>query len=293
MWLNRLITSRKGRRAESSTESRFAEVLAELVHVERVSVDSNFFDDLGADSMVMAQFCARVRKRPDLPAVSIKDVYQHPTIASLAAALIDTAPVPLERVLADVLADVVRADRVSVDSNFFDDLGADSMVMAQFCARVQEAAGPAVGVDQGHLPTPDDQRAWPRPSRTPRQSPLSGMLADVLADVVRAERVSVDSNFFDDLGADSMVMAQFCARVQEAAGPAVGIDQGHLPTPDDRKPGGGTRGRRACACRVAGSGPGRGGEEGGNMAGLPLRRAATAGLFWIYLSRRTGYGPRL
>ncbi len=39
----------------------------------------------------------------------------------------------------------------------------------------------------------------------------------MLADVVGVERVSVDSNFFDDLGADSMVMARFCARVQEAA----------------------------------------------------------------------------
>jgi acyl carrier protein len=124
--------------SESSTESSFAEVLADVVHVDRVSVDSNFFDDLGADSMVMAQFCARVRKRPDLPSVSIKDIYQHPTIRSLATAVADTAPISLERVLADVLADVVRVERVSVDSNFFDDLGADSMVMAQFCARVRK-----------------------------------------------------------------------------------------------------------------------------------------------------------
>jgi non-ribosomal peptide synthetase-like protein len=124
--------------SESSTESSLAEVLADVVHVDRVSVDSNFFDDLGADSMVMAQFCARVRKRPDLPSVSIKDIYQHPTIRSLATAVADTAPISLERVLADVLADVVRAERVSVDSNFFDDLGADSMVMAQFCARVRK-----------------------------------------------------------------------------------------------------------------------------------------------------------
>ena len=63
------------------------EVLADVVHVEQVSVDSHFFDDLGADSMVMAQFCARVRKRADLPSVSMKDIYQHPTIRSLAAAL--------------------------------------------------------------------------------------------------------------------------------------------------------------------------------------------------------------
>ena len=65
--------------------------------VERVSVDSNFFDDLGADSMVMARFCARVRKQPDLPSVSIKDIYQHRTIKSLATALGDVEPSPLSR----------------------------------------------------------------------------------------------------------------------------------------------------------------------------------------------------
>jgi len=124
--------------ASSSIESGFAEVLAEVVNIDQVSVDSNFFDDLAADSMVMAQFCARVRKRPDLPSVSIKDIYQYPTIRSLATALVDSTPVPVERVLADVLADVVRVERLSVDSNFFDDLGADSMVMAQFCARVRK-----------------------------------------------------------------------------------------------------------------------------------------------------------
>ena len=64
--------------------------------VERVSVDSNFFDDLGADSMVMARFCARVRKRPELPAVSIKDIYQHRTIKSLATAFAGDPPVPVE-----------------------------------------------------------------------------------------------------------------------------------------------------------------------------------------------------
>jgi Phosphopantetheine attachment site len=49
-----------------------------------------FFDDLGANSMVMAQFCARVRKRPDLPSVSIKDIYQYPTVRTLATALADS-----------------------------------------------------------------------------------------------------------------------------------------------------------------------------------------------------------
>src|SRR5687768_454372 len=98
-------------RPESRTESIFAEVLADAMQVKRVSVDSNFFDDLGADSMVMARFCARVRKRPDLPAVSIKDIYQHPTIRSLATALADTTPMPVERVFADILADVMQVER--------------------------------------------------------------------------------------------------------------------------------------------------------------------------------------
>ena len=88
----------QGRSATPTTsiEHIFAEVLANVVRVERVSVDSHFFDDLGANSLVMAQFCARVRKRADLPSVSMKDVYQHPTIRSLATALADTAPTPVE-----------------------------------------------------------------------------------------------------------------------------------------------------------------------------------------------------
>ncbi|WP_433285656.1 Pls/PosA family non-ribosomal peptide synthetase [Pseudonocardia sp. CA-142604] len=76
------------------TERKFAELLADIAHIEQVPVDSNFFDDLGADSMVMARFCARIRKRPDLPAVSMKDIYRHPTVRSLATAFRDAVPAP-------------------------------------------------------------------------------------------------------------------------------------------------------------------------------------------------------
>ena len=75
-----------------SVETGFAEVLAEVLRVEDVPVDSHFFDDLGADSLVMATFCARVRKRGDLPPVSMKDIYAHPTIRGLAAAVVEVAP---------------------------------------------------------------------------------------------------------------------------------------------------------------------------------------------------------
>ncbi|TQM14752.1 Pls/PosA family non-ribosomal peptide synthetase [Pseudonocardia kunmingensis] len=125
----------------TGVEGALAEVLAEVVGVERVSVESHFFDDLGADSMVMAQFCARVRKRDGLPSVSMKDIYQHPTIRSLATAFPGVTPAPVEGGFAEVLAEVVGVERVSVESHFFDDLGADSMVMAQFCARVRKRDG--------------------------------------------------------------------------------------------------------------------------------------------------------
>ena len=206
----------KGRRtgSESSTERTFAEVLAEVMQVERVSVDSNFFDDLGADSMVMARFCARVRKRPDLPTVSIKDIYQHRTIRSLTAALADTAPMPVERVFADMLAEVMQVERVSVDSNFFDDLGADSMVMARFCARVRKRPDlPTVSIKDIYQHRTIRSLTAALADTAPM--PVERVFADMLAEVMQVERVSVDSNFFDDLGADSMVMARFCARVRK------------------------------------------------------------------------------
>ncbi|MGW2746197.1 Pls/PosA family non-ribosomal peptide synthetase [Streptomyces sp. NPDC001450] len=80
--------------SKADTEKRLAEVLADVSSVEHVPVDSHFFTDLGANSLVMAQFCARVRKIPDLPSASMKDIYRHPTIRSLAAALAEAAPAP-------------------------------------------------------------------------------------------------------------------------------------------------------------------------------------------------------
>src|SRR2546425_6151338 len=85
------VTQERCADAMTRAERTFAEVLADVLRVDRLSVESHFFDELGADSLVMAHFCARVRKRGNLPSVSMKDIYQHPTIRSLAAALADAA----------------------------------------------------------------------------------------------------------------------------------------------------------------------------------------------------------
>ncbi|WP_063741061.1 MULTISPECIES: Pls/PosA family non-ribosomal peptide synthetase [unclassified Streptomyces] len=89
------------------TERILADILAGVVHTDRVSADSHFFTEMGADSLVMAHFCARVRKHQDLPSVSMKDIYRYPTIRSLAAAFADAAPAAAQApAAASALADV-------------------------------------------------------------------------------------------------------------------------------------------------------------------------------------------
>src|SRR2546425_12274817 len=88
------LTAHQCTATSTGAESTLAEVLTDVLRVDNVSVDSHFFDELGAASLVMAKFCARVRKRGDLPSVSMQDIYLHPTIRSLAAALAVVAPRP-------------------------------------------------------------------------------------------------------------------------------------------------------------------------------------------------------
>ena len=74
------------------TERDLAELLASVLRVERVSADSHFFDDLGADSLPMARLTAAIRDRGELLAISMKDIYLHPTIRRLAAAIGGAGP---------------------------------------------------------------------------------------------------------------------------------------------------------------------------------------------------------
>jgi non-ribosomal peptide synthetase-like protein len=88
----RRLASRGGHvEAATGTERTLAEVLGQVLGLDQVSVESHFFDDLGANSLLMAHFCAGVRKRAEL-AVAMQDVYLHPTVRSLAAALGEEAP---------------------------------------------------------------------------------------------------------------------------------------------------------------------------------------------------------
>ncbi|WP_446686971.1 Pls/PosA family non-ribosomal peptide synthetase [Phytohabitans kaempferiae] len=89
-----------------AAEAALADLLAELLRVRQVSVEDDFFADLGADSLIMARYCTRVRERFRTD-VSIKDMYLNPSVRALAvvvtgvldadapAAPVEPPPLPL------------------------------------------------------------------------------------------------------------------------------------------------------------------------------------------------------
>jgi non-ribosomal peptide synthetase-like protein len=76
----------------SSVEMAAARALGAALRIEDVSIEDDFFRDLGADSLTMAQFIARMHDAvPDVD-WSIADAYLNPTISRLVAAKETTGP---------------------------------------------------------------------------------------------------------------------------------------------------------------------------------------------------------
>ena len=77
--------------AKTESEHFLARTLAETLKAEHVSTEDHFFDDLAANSLLMARFCARIRQRAGMSNVSMRDIYLNPTVAKLAERLSQTA----------------------------------------------------------------------------------------------------------------------------------------------------------------------------------------------------------
>lgn len=159
-----------------------AEVLADVVGVAEVSADRHFFHDLGADSLVMARFCARVRKRADLPSVSMKDVYRNPTVESLATAL--TGPDTVARAPAATAPTTAAPGAATTDSTPTTSASTATAPSAGASIPVPSgpappsASGPASTEASGPAPVADVTRAsGEEPARAgTRQYLLCGML---------------------------------------------------------------------------------------------------------------------
>lgn len=78
-------TERKVVPPRNDNECFLINALTEVLGSDDISVNDHFFDDLGANSLLMARFCARIRTRKKVWATtSMRDIYLHPTVAGLA-----------------------------------------------------------------------------------------------------------------------------------------------------------------------------------------------------------------
>ncbi|HEV3339815.1 MAG TPA: Pls/PosA family non-ribosomal peptide synthetase, partial [Pirellulales bacterium] len=73
-------------------EQELAEAWQSVFGVERASTRDDFFLDLGGHSLLAARLVSRLRNEPTFAAISMLDVYEHPTIETLALKFADATP---------------------------------------------------------------------------------------------------------------------------------------------------------------------------------------------------------
>ncbi len=70
--------------AETALEGQLAEAWGQILGSANVSVEDDFFCDLGGHSLTAARLISRLRRQPKLQGLAMGDLYAHPTIRSLA-----------------------------------------------------------------------------------------------------------------------------------------------------------------------------------------------------------------
>jgi len=96
---------------QNATEQTVADVVAEILSLERVGIHDNFFE-LGGHSLLAIQLISRLRQifQVELP---LRSLYELPTVAQLAVSLIQRQA---ERLDSDALKDMLsQLDRLSDD----------------------------------------------------------------------------------------------------------------------------------------------------------------------------------
>ena len=102
----RLVSNTGNHKAPSTQiEREVCQVWAETLHLdpEQLSVDADFFVDLGGHSLAAATVVSTLRRHPGFGHLAIRDLYARPTIEGLARrfddelSLVDAAPVDVQR----------------------------------------------------------------------------------------------------------------------------------------------------------------------------------------------------
>jgi non-ribosomal peptide synthetase-like protein len=72
---------------KNPVEAEIALAWATLFGVPRISIHHDFFNELGGHSLLAAMMVSKLREHPQFQDLAVLDVYEHPTVAKLAAAL--------------------------------------------------------------------------------------------------------------------------------------------------------------------------------------------------------------
>jgi non-ribosomal peptide synthetase-like protein len=76
-----------GRSPSNETERSIAAAWETVFGITGISIDDEFFNQLGGHSLLAAVMVSKLRQNPQFQDLAVLDVYQHPTIAQLAAEL--------------------------------------------------------------------------------------------------------------------------------------------------------------------------------------------------------------
>ena len=76
----------------TEAEASVARILADVLRVEAVSVEADFFEDLGADSLRLAELATVIRAELGVKRLSMRKLYENPTVAQVAALVDPDSP---------------------------------------------------------------------------------------------------------------------------------------------------------------------------------------------------------
>jgi amino acid adenylation domain-containing protein len=136
---SQLVTETAYRAPETAVEEDLARICADLLGLERVSIDSNFFA-IGGHSLLGTQFAMRIRAASGVD-VPLRVFFERPSLRELARYIEESgqsrvAPTDSERVVAGIWADVLGVESVPLDTDFFE-LGGDYQQATRLLSEIE------------------------------------------------------------------------------------------------------------------------------------------------------------
>ncbi|HKY27506.1 MAG TPA: amino acid adenylation domain-containing protein, partial [Pyrinomonadaceae bacterium] len=174
---------------ETEIEKNLAGIWADLLKLERVSINDDFFE-LGGHSLLAARLTSRIWQQFDVE-LSLRTVFTTPTISGLAALIESSGN-------GSSAPQIIRVE-----------VGSDSDRVQNISQTIRSAAPARV------LLRPAGDYTAPR-------TPIEETLADIWAELLSLDRVSVHDDFFE-AGGHSLLAARLASRIRHTFGVEISL----------------------------------------------------------------------